>query len=126
MLRYVKDEFKTPKVCLAAVISNEHAIRFVPEQTDELCYAAVISPENYGHALHWIKNKTPLLCRKAVEMSGTNLMHVPEELQTNELCLIAIKTSPRAIFYVIKPTLEMYELAVSADPSLADEIERPQ
>jgi len=43
-LKYVKEQ--TPEICLAAVKQDGHALRYVKEQTPEICLAAV---KQYGY-----------------------------------------------------------------------------
>jgi len=83
-LRYVKEQ--TPDVCLKAVERNGYALRYVKEQTPDVCLKAV---ESDGDALRYVKEQTPDVCLKAVESDGDALQYVKE--QTPDVCLKAVE-----------------------------------
>jgi Domain of unknown function (DUF4116) len=70
-LRYVKEQ--TPEVCLRAVERNGDALQYVKEQTPEVCLRAV---ERNGDALRYVKEQTPEVCLRAVEQNGDALQYV--------------------------------------------------
>ena len=59
-LRFVKDQ--TPDMCMTAVAQNGCALEYVKDQTPDLCMATVTQN---GQALVYVKNKTPDLRRIA-------------------------------------------------------------
>jgi hypothetical protein len=67
-LRYVPEESKTYKLCLAAVKHTGPTITYVPRD-----------------------HMTPELCLAAVQQSGIVLRSIPNELKTPEICLAAMK-----------------------------------
>ena len=74
-LRYVKEQ--TPELCLAAVQQNGFAVQFVKEQSIEICLAAV---QQYGTALRYVREQTPEICLEAKSKmeelcSGWKLKH---------------------------------------------------
>jgi hypothetical protein len=58
---------------LKAVEHNGYALRYVKEQTPEICMRAV---ESHGNALRYVKDQTPEICMKAVERNGYALQYV--------------------------------------------------
>ncbi len=54
-LRFVKEQ--TPEICLEAVKQNGMALRYVKEQTPEICLEAV---KQNGYALECVKDKSML------------------------------------------------------------------
>ena len=61
------------KKAKAAVENEGYALRYVKEQTPEICKAAV---ENDGDALIYVKEQTPEICKAAVERNGYALSYV--------------------------------------------------
>jgi hypothetical protein len=60
-LRYVKDQ--TPELCLYAIQQDCWALQFVKEQTDDLCKIAI---KKSGSALQFVNNQTYEMCKIAV------------------------------------------------------------
>ena len=50
-----------------------HALRYVEQQTDEICLAAV---QQDGHALQYVKQQTDEICLAAMQRDGDALRHV--------------------------------------------------
>lgn len=92
-LRYVQEQ--TPEICLEAVKQDGYALRYVREQTPEICFAAV---KRNGTALQYVHEQTPILCLEAVRQGGYNLQYVHE--QTPELCLEAARQASGNLQYV--------------------------
>ena len=88
----IPEEFRTEKVCLAALKRQkkwgEEVLRFVPEKskTKAVCTAAV---KNSGRELAYVpeKIKTSRFCAAAVKAHGEALEYVPEEFKTAKTCL---------------------------------------
>ena len=55
------------------VKNDGYALRYVKEQTPDICIKAV---ENDGDALQYVKEQTPDICIKAVENNGYALQYV--------------------------------------------------
>jgi hypothetical protein len=55
-LRFVINQ--TPELCLEAVKSDGYSLQFVKEQTQEMCLQAV---KQKGRAFRFVKNQTPLI-----------------------------------------------------------------
>lgn len=68
----------------------------------------------YRHngALRYCKKRTNNVYMNAVQKDGDNLRYVPSELQTYEMCLIAVRNNGLSIQYVDKVTDEMQYEAV--------------
>ncbi|MEK7070221.1 MAG: DUF4116 domain-containing protein, partial [Patescibacteria group bacterium] len=86
---------------------------YIEDKTPELCRLAV---ENDGYALKYVPQemKTPELCRLAVENYGYALKYVPEHMKTPELCRLAVENYGLALKSVPEKlkTSEIYRLAV--------------
>ena len=66
---------------LQAVKTYGYALRFVEEQTEEICLAAV---KNDGSALQYVKDQTEAICLAAVKNHGYALMFVEERFLESE------------------------------------------
>jgi hypothetical protein len=82
-LRCIPRKLKTKDVCLAAVVEEAMALKFVPEQLrqdEDVCDAAVAK---FGGALEYVPEclKTGERCLVAVKNYRGALTYVPEELQ---------------------------------------------
>ena len=78
-LRYVKEQ--TPEICLEAVKKNGYALQFVKDQTEEICLEAV---KQNGYALQYVKEQTEEICFEAVKQDGYALQYVNENIFTKE------------------------------------------
>ncbi len=112
LLKYVKNQ--TPELCLDALKQNGYALRYVKEQTPEICLTAV---KRYGHALQYVKEQTPEICMDAVKRNGMALECVLN--QTPEICLEAVKQDWRALYHVINKTREICAEAIKQIDNLA-------
>jgi hypothetical protein len=98
---------QTDELCLIAVKRNSSALEFVKNQTDELCLIAI---KSNPLVLKYVKNQTDEMCLIAVKSNALALKYVKN--QTDELCLIAVKTNVKALEYVKNQTDEMCLIAV--------------
>ena len=60
---------------LKAVEQDGYALRYVNEQTEDICLKAV---ERNGYALQYVNEQTEDICLKAVEQDGDALRYVNE------------------------------------------------
>ncbi len=104
-LKYVKEQ--TREICLAAVKKDGIVLEFVKEQNLEICLAAV---KQDGWSLYYVKEQTPEICLAAVSQEGVALLHVIE--QTLEICLAAVSKNGMALQCVREQTLEICQAAV--------------
>ena len=90
-------EYKTIKDCdaLAAVNQDGWALKYVQNQTEEICLAAV---NQDGYALQYVQNQTEEICLAAVNESGYALRFVQN--QTEAICLAAVNQDGDALRYV--------------------------
>ena len=95
MLRYIKEQFRTEKICIVAVKQNYYALEHVINQTDEMCILAV---QKHGNVLQFVKNQTDEICKLAVQENGYALCWVKN--QTFELCELAVQQNNLALQYV--------------------------
>jgi hypothetical protein len=104
-MRYVKNQ--TPELCLAAVQQNGLALQHVKNQTPKLCMVAV---QKNGWSLRYVQNQTPEICLVAVQQNGLTLKYVT--IQTPELCLAAVREYGYALQHVKNQTPELCLAAV--------------
>jgi len=79
------------KDALQAVKLNGFDLRYVKEQTPEICLEAV---KKNGYALRYVKEQTPEICLEAVKLNGYALQYVNadmfsdsiEEMTLEEVC----------------------------------------
>ena len=90
---------------LEEVIKDGYVLRYVTEQTPEICLAAV---KQNGYALKYVREQTPELCLAAVKQDGYSLKYVRE--QTPELCLAAVKQNCDALQFVNSKLFEDTEI----------------
>lgn len=97
---YYKTLFENPNNCteknyLKAVEENGLMLKYVKQQTFNICLTAV---KQFGHALQFVELQTPEICLAAVKRHGESLQYVDQ--QTPEICLAAIEQNPRAEKYI--------------------------
>jgi hypothetical protein len=76
-LKYVKNQ--TDEICLAAVKQNGLALEFVQKQTPEICSEAV---NNNGLALKFVERPTCVMCLDALTNDSKAWRYVPYEYNT--------------------------------------------
>lgn len=129
-LKYVPFEFKVEEVWKHAVqqdgfvdpsgstkafeksllSSNGNALKYVTNQTEELCILAV---QQNGLVLRHVINQTEAICKIAVQQNGKLLYYVKE--QTNDICALAVQQNGDALQYVINQTERICAFAVQQD-----------
>jgi len=107
-LRFFPEELKTKELCLKAVRKEGLTLRWVTEQTPEICEAAV---ENCGTAIAYAKYQTEAMCLKAVREHGLNLQFVQK--QTAQICLEAVRNFCIA-FRFVEPRFLNREICLTA------------
>ncbi|PBF93492.1 DUF4116 domain-containing protein [Clostridioides difficile] len=99
-LRFIENQ--TEELCIDAIRENPDAFKYVKNRTPKICMEVVkISGEKLKH----IKNQTEEICKEAVKQNGFALKFVKE--QTPELCLIAVKQNGLALEFVKEQTEEI-------------------
>lgn len=70
MLQFVRKEFRTPAVCMAAVQENGFALKYVPNRTHSLCFSAV---HNEGFAILFVPvhMRVKNICDRAIYRNPT-------------------------------------------------------
>lgn len=109
-LRYVRDQ--TEQLCCLAVKQNPLSLQFVKEQTDAVCRLAL---HKNGLVLHYVKQPllTTELCKIAVQQNGYALHIIYDShLAIEEVCRLAVKQNGLALRYVKNQTEEVCRLAV--------------
>jgi len=89
---------------LEKVKENWYALKFVNNQTEEICLAAV--KQNW-RALQYINNQTEEICLDAVKENWFALQYVNN--QTEEICLEAVKENWSALQFVDKSIFKKEE-----------------
>ena len=113
-LRELPEEEQTPEICLAAVQKDGDMLKYVKNQTSEICWAAIknsrwsfssvkedlqtpemclFAVKRWDRALNFISNQTPELCLASVRASPNSLQYIDSKLVTLELCIEATKHS---------------------------------
>ncbi|EGT3945313.1 TPA: hypothetical protein KOR49_002193 [Clostridioides difficile] len=116
LLEHVKfDELNLTKeqlynLYLIAVKQDGFALKFIKEQTEEICIEAV---KEYYLALEFVKEQTERICLEAVKECHTALFYIKQ--QTPEICIEAIKNNKNALCYVKNPTEDIYIEALKQD-----------
>ena len=118
-LYYVEEQ--TEEMCWLSFLKAHDNIKYVKNQPETMCWMAIeYDPDNLcyinnrttemnllavrkkGTAIAWLsdKEKTPELCRIAVEQDGTNIRLIPREKRTVELNLLAVKNTWKALAFL--------------------------
>lgn len=118
-IKYVHD--LTEELALYAVNNNASVISAIAMQTEEICLIATKSSHNLKHC----KIKSYEVCLQAVAKVGWEMMYVPEEHQTDELCEVAIKQYANSFEYVEKPSEHIKRFAVKIEGKNIKHIDNP-
>jgi len=103
-----KHQFTASKLFL----SNKRRIEDMPCWAEAgYCTNAVM---NYGHCLRFIRDQTDELCHLAILQNANAIKHVKN--QTEELCSHALHQNANSIEFIGDPTTEMWKLAVHLNP----------
>jgi len=127
----------THEMCIAAVTNNPEAIYDIKNKSKDIIDFIIKKNPKYLHLVddididdekelekiinefptfyQKVKHKTLNLSIIAVNRIPGNLKYVPEEFQTEALCLSAINGSPKVLQYIINQTISMCLNAVSKD-----------
>lgn len=116
IIRFVKEQ--TPELCLVAV-KNSEAFQFVKEQTPELCLFAV---KQDGFSLRYVKEQTSEICLEAVKECGMSLQFVKK--QTPSICYGAVKEDGNALRFVKNRTSQIVFEAVKQSYLFASEVKK--
>ena len=90
-----------PDMRIIAIKQSGYAIRFIQDQTPELCIIAVRD----SSCLKYIKQQTPEICLEAIKHNSWQLEYVLE--QTPKLCIIAVTHSYQCK-QLVKPEFYKY------------------
>ena len=119
LLRFVKNQ--TKELCELAVQITPSTIRYVEKQTAELCEMAV---KKDGYALQYVViPQTENMGKLAVRQNGMALHLVKP--QTKETCEIAINRHINSLYHVEDQTKELCEMALDKDVKSLQYIRRP-
>ena len=123
-----KNKFRANKIILTQILNSDDfgdkfwiemlsqngmVLKFVKNQTEEICTIAV---KQNSFALSYVKQQTEKLCKIAVknDTTGDVLNYVEDRFKTKELCTLAVKQNGYALRFVYKSPLlslsTMYEL----------------
>lgn len=95
---------------LPFVMHDPMTLKFVADQTPELCMAAV---KLNGLALQHAKFRTIDICQTAVDQNSMALEFVPIILRSKEMCLKAVNKNGLALQFVTRQTYPMCLAAVT-------------
>jgi hypothetical protein len=110
MLKYIKGLHQTPLLCYAAVHNDGMALRFVKNENKNKNKLYTISREavlQNGLALRFVGEQTPEICMIAVTQNGLALQFVKQ--QTEALTLAAVLQNDYALLHV-KEEVKSYKL----------------
>ena len=110
---YINDSHQNEKDCLTVVKNYGHAVQFVKRKTPEICMAAVQAD---SYSLRCIEDQTPELCMTAVKQCGNTLQFVRN--QTPEICMAAVQNNGNAIRYIRDKDLKRKIKKLDQDGSL--------
>ena len=79
-------------------------------------YDRIKAVKNNAMALKYFKQFDESLALLAVSRNGLALKHVPDELKTQSVCMVAVLNNPMALQYVGKPTFNICIAAISKNP----------
>jgi hypothetical protein len=105
-IRYIKPESQTFDVCMLAIKKVPSALKYIVNQTPEICLEAFKKGCNFGY----IRCQTPEICLEAVKMDWQLIGSI--KYQTREVCLIALEKSWIALKYIRDQTDELCLRAV--------------
>lgn len=108
---------------------------FVPKNTNlptikeiEIAYKQtdLDAVKRNGMNLKWIKYKTPEICAAAVGQNAMSIQYVPDTMQTDALCELAIHLRPIALQHIAKQTVKLCLSAIRVMPSCLALVRIPQ
>mgnify|MGYP000317113444 CR=1 FL=1 len=108
VIRYVRNQ--TEELCRVAIEKNPYALSYIRNQTEEMCLLAM---KKDSMMLEWIKNQTEELCLSAVRRNPDAISVIKN--QTKTLCRIAVEKKPSTLGYINDQTEELCALAVKFD-----------
>jgi hypothetical protein len=99
LMSRVPEEEQTGDVCAAIVAKSPFSIQYVRKQSAPLCMRAVqLNPDT----IQCIRELTTDLCLVAVRAKGLVLQHIPDSVQTTDICRAAVSVCPDAKRFVAK------------------------
>jgi len=113
--KYIPKHMQTDAMATAAISSNGHLLAFVRSDliTSALCQTALL--KSAGRALAYVPERTPELCKMAIELNGQNLLYLPKNEQTAEYVDLAVRRHPdSSLLNHIRPDLLTYEVCLAA------------
>lgn len=101
------DEFVTKNADFFVEHSGGLALKFVENQSNELCMKAV---GINGFALEYVKNKTYDVCMKALDICGMALKYIDNQMYS--MCMKAVQANGMTLQYVKCKTQKICDTAV--------------
>jgi hypothetical protein len=95
-IQYVEQQFQTVELCMKAVEKDGMLIEHISNTTNGVSVAAVY---NKPDAFKFLKNPCEDACIAYVCIKGMNLQYIPEEYQTETICMMAVSETAYAIRY---------------------------
>ena len=117
-LKFIKEQ--TEEMCRLAVQQDGNALLNVKEPSEELCRLAV---QQNGHALLYVKEPSEEVCRLAVQQNGWAIQYMKEP--SEEVCRLAVQQNGLAIQYMKEPSEEVCRLAVQQNGNAIEYIKEP-
>lgn len=92
-LKYIDDQ--THELCMTAVKKNGMALRYVKNKTEDICMKAM---KKCAFAFKFVENISEKMIYEIVKYNYRILEYIDKKYHTEELCLNAIQDYPNAIF----------------------------
>lgn len=96
-LAYIKREFQTHELCILALERSNYAYQFIKNPTHEFNLSVI---ENRPGILRYIQQPEYELCLKAIKRYGWMIGCIKPNMQSLELCIIALEQNPLYIQYI--------------------------
>lgn len=108
--------WQDPKFCKEAVIKNAYCLKFVNDQTEELCLSALQSKIIGPEVLLFVRTPTDKIVKEFIKYDYHALEFVNE--QTKSLCEFAVKRNDKALNSIRELTLDLIFLAIEHSSNL--------
>ena len=119
-LIYIRDQ--TEELCKYGIDKQIRSLEFVKVQTEALCIYAL--DLDYNTAIEYINNFSERVCRHMISKSPMLLEYIPDERQTEDICISAVMKDPISLIFVCNKTNTICKIAVEQDYSMLKHIDQ--
>ncbi|MEO9280908.1 DUF4116 domain-containing protein [Acinetobacter sp. WA-87] len=109
--------YQTDDFWIKAIQKNYHILENVPQQTTEICLAAIEATSYWSldELYSYIKEPDDVIYRALIQKNGKLIKYAHR--QTSELCLLAVQQSGYALEYITEPDENLFLIAVQTNGS---------